>query len=85
MNLKVQVKIAILTSLKRMPEGYSQTDDALIAEVSLAVVPRPTRLLIENMLTDLESLDYIVGVRNELTGARKWMITDAGQCALAQI
>lgn len=85
MNLKVQVKIAILTSLKRMPEGYAQTDDALIAEVSLAVVPRPTRLLIENMLTDLESLDYIVGVRNELTGARKWMITDAGQCALAQI
>ncbi len=85
MNQNVHIKIAILTSLKGMPEGYPQTDDSLIAQVSLSVVPRPTRLAIEDMLTELESMSYIVGVRNELTGARKWMITDAGKCALAQI
>lgn len=85
MEQRINIKIAILTSLRRMPQGYTQSDDSLIAEVSLAVVPRPTRLDIEDMLTELESMSYIVGVRNELTGARRWQITDAGKCALAQI
>lgn len=85
MNQRAQIKTAILKSLNHMPAGYAQTDDSLIAEVSLNVTPRPTRLDIEDMLTDLEQMSYIVGTRNELTGSRKWMITDAGKCALAQI
>lgn len=85
MNQNISIKIAILTSLRQMPRGYAQSDESLLAEVSLAVDPRPTRQEVENMLTDLEELSYIKGVRNELTGTRKWMITDAGKCALAQI
>lgn len=85
MNQNARIKISILKSLKLMPETYTKTDDALIAEVSLDVIPRPTRIDIEDMLTELETLKYIVGARNELTGDRKWQITAAGKCALAQI
>ena len=84
MQYRLNIKRAILASLNDLPTNYAQTDDALNSQVCLAVKPRPTLLDIETALTDLESMAYIVGTRNELTGNRKWMLTDAGRCALSQ-
>ena len=60
-------------------------DEALRAEVCLDVQPRPTLLELEDALTDLEQSSCIIGTRNELTGERKWMISDAGILQLGQI
>lgn len=46
---------------------------------------RRTLLELEDALTDLEQSSCIIGTRNELTGERKWMITDAGILQLGQI
>ena len=85
MNQHAKVKIAILRSLKRMPKTYTMRDEALRAEVCLDVQPRPTLLELEDALTDLEQSSCIIGTRNDLTGERKWMITDAGILQLGQI
>lgn len=85
MDHHAKIKIAILRSLKRMPRGYTQRDEVLRAEVCLEVQPRPTLLEQENAITDLEQSGAIIGTRNDLTGERKWMITDAGILQLGQI
>ena len=85
MNRQAQLKISILTSLKRMPENYPMRDAALRAEVFLDIQPRATLLELENALTDLEISGCIVATRNELTGERKWMITDTGKLQLSQL
>lgn len=85
MTRTATIKLAILRCLKRTPEGYCQPDDSLIAEVSLAVQPRPTLLEIEEALSALEISSDIVGIRNDLTGERKWRITDTGKLALATL
>lgn len=85
MNHHTTIKIAILRSLKRMPVGYPMRDSALQAEVMLDVQPRPTLLQLEDALTDLEQSSCIIGTRNELTGERKWIITDAGTLQLSQL
>lgn len=83
MTKEARIRIAILKALNRMPAGYPCTDDALQAEVCLAVQPRPTLVELENQITELEQSRAIVGTRNELTGSRVWMITETGRCALA--
>lgn len=85
MNQHAKIKIAVLRSLKRMPKGYPMRDDALRAELGLEVTPRPTLLEIEDAVSDLESEGCIVGCRNELTGERKWMVTDLGILQLGQL
>lgn len=85
MNHHAKVKIAILRSLKRMPKGYPMRDDALRSELGLEVMPRPTLLEIEDAIADLEQDGCIVGCRNEITGERKWMVTDLGVLQLGQL
>lgn len=85
MTQKVKIKIAILRDLDHVPDQLLQPDDAVIANARLSVVPSPTRVEIEDALTDLEQSSYIIGVRNELSGKRKWRITDAGRLALKSL
>lgn len=85
MDKHTELKISILRNLKRMPSGYPQRDEPLRAEVGLDVRYRPTLLELEDALTELELSGHIVGTRNELTGERKWAITDSGVLALGRM
>lgn len=80
-----KIKIAILRDLAHVPGGYLHPDDVLVANARLSVAPSPTRLEIEDAITELEHSGYIIGIRNDLTGERKWKITDAGKLALADM
>lgn len=85
MDYHTTIKISILRSLKRMPKTYTMRDEVLRAEVCLDVMPRPTLLELEDAITELEQSSCIIGTRNDLTGERKWMITDVGILQLGQI
>lgn len=86
MNLTVKISLCILRSLRdNTPPGYAATDASLRADIYAEFDPNPTLSEIEEAITGLELKAYIVGTRSELTGARKWMITDTGKLALSQI
>lgn len=85
MDRKTKINIAILESLDKAPEGYPMPDASIRADVYADVEPNPTLQELEESLKHLEGLSFIGGRRNEFTGIRKWIITDAGRLALGQM
>ena len=53
-------------------------DDALVDAVRLNVAPRPTLSDAETAIRRLESLRFITGITDDITGVT-WTLTTAGQ------
>lgn len=84
MDLKTKIQICVLKDLRDLPEDYLQPDTALNSNIRLSIVPTPTLVEIENALTALEQRSYILGVRDELTGIRRWQITPVGKAWMSR-
>lgn len=83
--MKNKLKITILRVLARVPSNFALRENVLRSDVSLETVTPPTKLDVDQALGELEALGYIVGTTNELTGDRKYVITDLGKLELGKI
>lgn len=79
------LKYYILDALAHTPENYAMKETALIAEVSLRTVPRPTEGEVISAIRELDQLRYISGARHPLDGIVRWQITPNGRIALNTI
>jgi hypothetical protein len=75
-----------LTALKYLRVGGDllTPETQLRDDLRLAVSPAPTGVEISEALNHIESSGWAVSVRDELTGAVRWQITDLGRVQLAK-
>lgn len=84
MTTKSKIQLCVLRDLRDMPEDYLQPDTALNSNIRLSIVPAPTLVDIEEAMMSLEQLGYVIALRDELTGVRRWQITPVGKAYLAR-
>lgn len=73
----------LLTQLKAAG-GLLVPEPALRIQLRLSISPAPTGAEISDALNQCESKQWILSVRDEVTGDVKWKITDAGRGVLAE-
>lgn len=84
MTTKSKIQLCVLRYLRDMPEDYLQPDVSVNAHIRLCIVPAPTLVDIEEAMMSLEELGYVIALRDELTGVRRWQITPVGKAYLAR-
>lgn len=79
----MNLQLALLQFLRAAGDLLT-TETQLRNDARLAVTPVPTGTEISEALNDLERRGYAVAVRDDLTGAVRWQITDLGRAQLAK-
>jgi hypothetical protein len=81
--MRAKLKRYILRLLNEM-DGIPMTDDALNNDVK-TTYSQAMDSEIKDAKAELESANFISGVRNKITGKITWTLTDSGQHQASQL
>jgi hypothetical protein len=80
----MMIRVQLLRELERC-RGFLLPEPTLFAAVEMAMAPRPTSSEIGSELKECERKGLVSGATNDLTGVRRWRITDMGRTVLQEI
>jgi len=80
----MMIRIQLLRELDRC-RGFLLPEPTLCTAVQMALAPRPTLGEVEAEIQECERKGLVSGATNELTGVRRWRITDLGKSVLQEI